>query len=135
MQPCPLTCLPEEEKYQSTIIPVHISETRGKLRYYEAFKPDPTPARYVLMPLGPGQRWALASLRAGCFPLAVETEQYRSPRLPVTERLCVLCKDNSIEDELHFLIYCKSLHKERYALISKLANLYPECFPSHLMIK
>ena len=74
------------------------SETGGKLMHYRVFKTEPSPAGYVLAPLGPGQRWALASLRSGCLPLAVETGRYRIPKVPLDQRLC---NKNCIEDEFH----------------------------------
>ena len=64
------------------------SETGGKLRHYRVFKTEPSPAGYVLAPLGPGQRWAMASLRSGCLPLAVETGRYRIPKVPLNQRTC-----------------------------------------------
>ena len=84
--------------------PVYNSESGGKLRHYKNFKMDPAPAHYVLAPLGMGYRWVLASLRAGCLPLAVETGHFRSSKIPLADRTCPLCNCNEIEDEYHFLI-------------------------------
>ena len=99
------------------------TETGGKLRYYKLIKTDPTPAHFVLAPLTPGQRWVLASLRAGCLPMAVETGRYRSPKVPLAERLCNVCSEGAVEDELHFVTYCKPLSTERQVLFLKLADL------------
>ena len=63
------------------------------------FKTEPSPAGYVLAPLGPGQWWALASLRSGCLPLAVETGRYQIPKVPLNQRTCKICNQNCIEDE------------------------------------
>ena len=49
------------------------SESGGKLKLYKLYKAAPTPASCVLSPLDPGPRWVMASLRAGCLPLVVET--------------------------------------------------------------
>ena len=70
---CKLVYIANESWAQKLNQPVQNTETGGKLRYYKLFKADPSPAGYVLAPLSPGQRWVLASLRAGCLPLAVET--------------------------------------------------------------
>ena len=58
------------------------SVTGGKLRHYRTIKADPNPSPYLLVPLGPGQRWVVGSFRVGCLPLAVETGRYRSPKCP-----------------------------------------------------
>ena len=92
------------------------SETEGKLRHYRVFKTEPSPAGYVFAPLGPGQRWALASLRSGCLPLAVETGRYRIPKVPLNQRTCKICDQNCIEDEFHFIIECITLQGLREQL-------------------
>ena len=91
----------------------------GKLRHYRVFKTEPSPAGYVLAPLGPGQRWALASLRSGCLPLAVETGWYRIPKVPLNQRTCKICNQNCIEDEFNFIIIieCITLQGLREQLI------------------
>ena len=105
------------------------TETGGKLRYYKLIKTDPTPAHFVLAPLTPGQRWILASLRAGCLPLAVETGRYRSPKVPLTERLCNVYSEGAVEDELHFVTNCEPLSPERQILFYKLGNLNSAFLP------
>ena len=71
---------------------------------------------HVLAPLEPGQRWALASLRSGCLPLAVETGRYRIPKVPLNQRTCKICNQNCIEDEFHFIIECITLQGLREQL-------------------
>ena len=88
----------------------------GKLRHYRVFKTEPSPAGYVLAPLGPGQRWALASLRSGCLPLAVETGRYWIPKVPLNQRTCKICNQNCIEDDFHFIIECITLQGLREQL-------------------
>ena len=102
------------------------SETGGKLQHYRVFKVDPVPACYVLAPLSPGHRWVLASLRAGCLPLAVETGRYRTPKVPLVDRLCLLCNCGQIEDEMHFLVECPYLHTERFNLFCNIARVDSE---------
>ena len=97
------------------------SETGGKLRHYRMFKIEPSPAGYVLAPLGSGQRWALASLRSGCLPLAVETGRHRIPKVPLEQRVCKICNNNSIEDEYHFIMECTPLKELRQQLFLSLS--------------
>ena len=78
---------------------------------------DPVPACYVLAPLGMGYRWVLASLWAGCLPLAMESGCLHSPKIPLTDRICSLCDCNEVEDKYHFL------HKERSMLFVTLLRL------------
>ena len=92
------------------------SEMGGKLRHYRVFKTEPSLAGYVLAPLGPGQWWALASLRLGCLPLAVETGRYRIPKAPLNQRTCKICNQNCIEDKFHFIIECITLQGLREQL-------------------
>ena len=46
-------------------------------------------------------RSLLAQFRAGILPFSIEVGRYRNIRLD--ERLCTLCDDNVVEDEIHFL--------------------------------
>ena len=78
------------------------SESGGKLKLYKLFKAEPTPASYVLSPLDPGPRWVMASLRAGCLPLGVETRRYRIPGVPLERRVCQVCNSDLVKDEFHF---------------------------------
>ena len=73
-------------------------------------------AGFVLAPLGPCQRWAVASLRAGCLPLAVETGRYRIPKVPLGERVCKLCNNGKVETEFHFVMECNKLQTLRNEL-------------------
>ena len=93
------------------------SESVGKLRNYKLIKSCSDTSGFVLAPLGPGQRWAVASLHAGCLPLAVEISRYRTPKVPLGERVCKLCNNGKVETEFHFVVKC-----------SKLQNLQNELF-------
>ena len=106
--------------------PTSDSVTGGKLRHYRTIKADPNPSPYLLAPLGPGQRWVVGSLRAGCLPLAVETGRYRSPKVPLVDRVCTLCDAGCVEDEIHFITTCRALHNERYNLFCNLARVDSE---------
>ena len=47
-------------------------------------------------------RRILSNFRSGCLPLAVETGRYTRPKIPLNERKCIFCNNNSFEDEIHF---------------------------------
>ena len=64
----------------------------------------------------------MASLRAGCLPLAVETGRYRTPKVPLGERVCKLCNDGKVETEFHFVTECnklQNLRNELFFIITK----------------
>ena len=42
--------------------------------------------------------------------------------LKVGDRICQLCKDG-IEDEVHFLLQCPSLQKERWEIINNINEI------------
>ena len=58
----------------------------------------------------------MASLRAGCLPLAVETGRYRTPKVPLGERVCKLCNNGKVETEFHFVMECNKLQNLRNEL-------------------
>ena len=86
--------------------------TGGKLR---TIKADPNPS--LLAPLGPGQR-----INDGWL----ETGWYRSPKVPLVDRICTLCDAGCVEDEIHFITTCRALHNERCNLFCNLARVDSE---------
>ena len=56
-------------------------------------------------------RSLIAQFRAGILPLSIYIEVGRYWNISLEERLCTLCDDNVVEDEIHFLCSCK-LYKE-----------------------
>ena len=62
----------------------------------------------------------MVQLRAGCLPLELETARYRSPRVPVSERVCKLYALDKVENEFHFVMECPRLHEPRTLLFRKI---------------
>ena len=83
--------------------------SKPKLRYYNMFKSDLEIEDYLFFKVPKMLRSLLAQFRAGILPLSIEVGRYRN--IPLEERLCTLCDDNVVEDEIHFLCSCK-LYKE-----------------------
>ena len=50
------------------------------------------------------KRSFVAQLRLGILPLNIEVGRFRGVKLE--ERICEICKNNSIEDEFHFVCVC-----------------------------
>ena len=84
---------------------------KPKLRNYVKFKQNINVEDYVLSNISRSQRSLLAQLRMGILPLNIETGRYI--RKELNERLCLLCNQNSIEDEHHFLLSCPVYNAER----------------------
>ena len=85
--------------------------TVPKLRTYVTYKTLYEVEPYVHRVLHRGHRSILAQFRTGILPLAIETGRYYN--IPPENRICSLCNENLVEDELHFLLYCKLYKKER----------------------
>jgi len=91
-----------------------------KLRTYRSFKSVFCVESYVIKILSRKRRSLLAKLRMGILPLAIETGRWRS--LPIDERICVLCNENQIEDEAHFMFECSFYEGHRAEFLSTIAN-------------
>ena len=85
------------------------SESGGRLVIYRSLKFSPRTENYLEEVLNPGHRRIMVQLRAGCLPLELETARYRSPRIPVSERVCKLCTLDEVENEFHFVMECPRL--------------------------
>lgn len=56
----------------------------------------------------------LMRLRTGAHHLRVETERWKQPRIPRSERVCEKCTlGNMVEDEFHLLFECPAYHHIR----------------------
>jgi hypothetical protein len=63
------------------------------------------------------ERKYFSRLRTSSHWLHIETGRHKRPATPPGERFC---NDSSIEDEFHFMLYCKSYAHFRKTLYSKL---------------
>ena len=72
----------------------------------------------------------MASLRAGCFPLAVETGRYQTPKVPLRERVCKLCNNDKVETGFHFVMECSKLQNLRNELIFIITKRDPILYAS-----
>ena len=79
------------------------SETMSRLRIYNALDATRTETDSYIG-LSRGLRTAIAKLRSGTLPLAIETGRYTNT--PPERRICRMCNADEIENELHFLFIC-----------------------------
>jgi len=82
-----------------------------KLRTFVTFKKSCKEEKYLLLNLSRKERSLFAQLRLGVLPLRLETGRYKAEK--EEERICTLCCSGEVENELHFLFYCKLYEEER----------------------
>ena len=90
---------------------------KPKLRTYCTYKNKLEPEKYVTTNLVPHERSILAQFRLGTLPLELELGRFAN--LKIEDRICKLCNDGSIEDEIHFLFTCKTYARERKDFFDK----------------
>ena len=77
--------------------------------------------KYLLHVKDKNVRSCFTKLRISSHKLMIETGRYNRPRnIPVNERYCNYCKNNNIEDEIHFVLTCKLFETERELFHKKL---------------
>ena len=79
---------------------------KPKLRTYAHIKNGIETEHFLTGRINKFKRSLLTQLRIGILPLAVETGRYY--RIPFDKRSCQICKENLIEDEIHFVCKCTS---------------------------
>ena len=94
-------------------------ENGNKLRTYRLYKSNLMTDEYVKINLERSHRRILAKFRSGSLPLQIETGRYKKPKVPLNNRICNLCTDNVIEDEIHFLLCCDFYSDIRRPLLAK----------------
>ena len=95
----------------------------NKLRLFRLYKNRLNCESYVKDFLPLSYRQTLAKLRCGNLPLAVETGRYTKPPIELNQRLCIYCKQNVIENEMHFLIDCDLYSDVREDLFERMRYL------------
>ena len=91
----------------------HEVENKPKLRSYKTFKFNVEPEAYITNNMFKNQRSLMAQLRLGILPLRIETGRYSSnkkfgnnKKLSINERICQMCDNKEIENEIHFTCKC-----------------------------
>ncbi len=89
----------------------HQCSTKPKLRTYVTFKDDTNVSAHISCNLPKYERSLISQLRLGILPLRIETGRYAN--LKENERICLLCQQNCVENEAHFLFECDLYETER----------------------
>ena len=98
---------------------------KPKLLLYKLFKRNIETEKYLTANLSRHERSLIAKLRTGTLPLAIETGRFR--KIPLEDRLCILCNSNSIEDEKHYICVCLFYDDLRQKLYRELNIDSNEC--------
>ena len=96
---------------------------KPKLRTYVKFKVNYNVEQYVTSFMSKCQRSFLAQLRCGILPLEIETGRWYGIKLE--DRKCKVCKNDSIETEVHFLFYCTMYHDNRSRFYNTISENVP----------
>ena len=102
---------------------------RNKLRTYCTFKREWETEEYMRSVTTRSHRSALAKFRCGVAPLRLETGRYERGRIPVEERICLLCDCNEVESEAHVILKCplyRDLRVELFATAEDVNVLFNE---------
>ena len=86
-------------------------------------KSTPPPEPYVTTICTHNKKWVLTMLRCGILSLEIETGRYRSPKLPLSSRICILCSSGDVGDEVHFLTLCPALAHLKSKLFEAISAL------------
>ena len=79
---------------------------KPKLRTYVHIKTNFETEPYLKENISKFKRSLLTQLRIGILPLEIETGRYS--RVALENRMCQICKENFIEDEIHFVCKCSA---------------------------
>jgi hypothetical protein len=87
-------------------------EGSPKLRTYRIFKKtlqmEPYLAQEELVLKDKRKRWEVARIRTGSNKLRVEMGRQVRPMIKLEDRKCLVCNEDVVEDEAHFLLECKA---------------------------
>ena len=92
--------------------------SQNKLDVYRLVKQNFCAENYVKLNFKKQIRSVITQLRAGCLPIKIELGRYQN--IHRDQRLCKQCKQNHIENELHFIFYCPKFDQIRHDLLSSL---------------
>ena len=108
---------------------LHELYSKPKLRTYRIYKKELKFEIYLNMKENLEQRRGrieLTRLRSGTSSLRIETGRYERKNnqlLQPHQRLCLICNQNKVEDEYHFLFECSHYWKSRIEFFNRMKRL------------
>ena len=98
---------------------------KPKLRLFKQLvKDERNPQVYVKLNINASERSLLSQLRMGILPIRLETGRFNN--LKIDDRVCMICNNGEIEDEIHFLFSCNKYEDIRAKFISDICRKNPE---------
>ena len=104
------------------MLDIQTSGQGKKLRTYKLFKTEFRLERYLFDVTNPYHRCALAQYRLSSHNLGIETGRHTKPPKPQEQRLCLYCRNGSVDDEIHFLSECVIHTETRQRFISNIKS-------------
>jgi len=95
-------------------------EKKPKLRTYKSVKTSLALESYLLSEKERRGGYILITLRTGTNKLRIETGRWKRPVEPVDERKCLVCVHEDIEDEKHFMLFCRGYAHFRASLFQQI---------------
>ena len=86
------------------------NSTNNKLQFYSSFKMTRDASVQIDLIKTLQHRQSVAKWRSGNHDLRIETGRHCFPKIPESVRICQHCSSNNIENELHIIFDCRSLH-------------------------
>ena len=78
---------------------------------------------YLKVVKNDSHRIALCKFRCSSHLLEIERGRHTHPITPVNERICQICHE--LDDEMHFLLFCKRNENNRQTLFYEITSIYP----------
>ena len=117
-------------KWKTTI------EKTPKLRTYIMLKDIFEPETYIIKYMSRRRCSLMSQFRTGILPFEIETGRYvpifdktltKNRKRTANERLCKLCRLNTIENEYHFLCVCPVYKSRRKILFEEVELKHVHC--------
>ena len=90
------------------------------LRTYKLFKTEFQMEPYLTHVKHPQIRRSLSKFRTSSHMLRIETGRHQKPKLEASQRTCLFCNTNDIDDELHLMLVCPFHADERFLLFREI---------------
>ena len=98
----------------------------NKLRFYKTLKGSFTQEPYITNIENKSQRAWLTRYRVSAVPtLRMESGRYTRPVTHIAARFCRYCSENSLNDEKHAILSCKTFTLKRNCFFGKISSLMP----------
>ena len=95
------------------------------LRTYDKIKQNFIMEPYLYLVKKTKYRIALSKFRCSCRILAIEKWRHTKPRTNISDRLCLYCSNNTIEDGKDFIVQCPFNSDARKQLFKKVHSINP----------